>query len=142
MKTIVSFGGGVQSTALAILVLRGKLPRPDLWLFADTGDEPAAVYPHVQKWKARIEDAGMTFEVLHRYPDKISLSDHILDRLNNRGGAGAAVIPFFVDSIDRPDRMPLRRKCTYEFKVVTLDRRMKKWAAVPRGYKGAPLVSK
>ncbi len=44
MKMVaVSFGGGVQSTALAWLALSGddRLPCvPPLWIFADTGDEP------------------------------------------------------------------------------------------------------
>jgi len=36
---IVSFGGGVQSTAIALMVLQGNLPRPDLWLFGDMAEE-------------------------------------------------------------------------------------------------------
>lgn len=41
-KRIVSWGGGTQSSAISLMVLRGLLPRPDLFLFADTGDEPTA----------------------------------------------------------------------------------------------------
>ena len=51
MMHYVSFGGGVQSTAVAMMVIErhpdlirvmGDV-RPELWLFADTGDEPRAV---------------------------------------------------------------------------------------------------
>lgn len=142
MKTIVSFGGGVQSTAIALMVLQGKLPRPDIWLFADTGDEPELVYPHVAKWKSRIEEAGMRFEVLHRRPDQQSLSEHVIDRIENHKSTSINSPPFFVDCADG-GRMPLRRRCTYEYKVRVLDVFTKAWAAVPRGYKGPePLVSK
>ena len=50
-RAVVSFGGGVQSTTLAWLVIK-RDPRlakivttwPTLFVFADTGDEPAEVY--------------------------------------------------------------------------------------------------
>jgi hypothetical protein len=141
---IVSFGGGVQSTAMALMVLQGKLPRPDLWLFADTGDEPEAVYPHVKKWRKRIEAAGMPFEVLHRFEDKKALSDHVIERLEDTG-SGVFTPPFWLDC-EIPERqgekMPMRRKCTFEYKVKPLDKRSKEFAKVPRGYKGEPLITK
>lgn len=37
--TIWSSGGGVQSTAIAVLILKGLLPRPDRAVIADTGRE-------------------------------------------------------------------------------------------------------
>ena len=67
----MSFGGGVQSTAIAELVIR-RDPRllavvnqlPELFIFADTGDEPEAVYAHVEVMKARIEAAGFVFKTV------------------------------------------------------------------------------
>lgn len=44
---IQSLGGGVQSTALALMVARGELPRLEAAIFADTGWESAATYGHV-----------------------------------------------------------------------------------------------
>lgn len=38
-KIVWSSGGGVQSTAIAVLILRGLLPRPDRAVIADTGRE-------------------------------------------------------------------------------------------------------
>jgi hypothetical protein len=52
----LSYGGGVNSTALAILMVRGKLPQYDPWriVFADTGDEQPGTYAfikdHFEPW--------------------------------------------------------------------------------------------
>jgi 3'-phosphoadenosine 5'-phosphosulfate sulfotransferase (PAPS reductase)/FAD synthetase len=44
-----SYGGGRQSVALAVLVRDGKLPRPDLIVFADTGREDSATMDYHRK---------------------------------------------------------------------------------------------
>lgn len=45
---IISHGGGVQTSALCLMAARGDLgPMPDCAIFADTGDEPAAVYEYL-----------------------------------------------------------------------------------------------
>lgn len=51
MKPIVwSFGGGTQSIAIAILIVQGKLPRPDMIVFADTGREATETFEYTQSW--------------------------------------------------------------------------------------------
>lgn len=47
MKTCLSFGAGVQTTALLVLIAEGRWPRPDVILFADTGNEHAATYAYL-----------------------------------------------------------------------------------------------
>ena len=44
---ILSLGAGVQSTTLALLAKHRILPRPRAAVFADTGNEPKAVYTHL-----------------------------------------------------------------------------------------------
>ena len=46
----LSYGGGVNSTALAILMVRGKLPQYDPWriLFSDTGEEKPETYAYIR----------------------------------------------------------------------------------------------
>lgn len=141
MIEIVSFGGGVQSTAIAQMVLNGDLPRPDLWLFADTGDEPEQVYAHVDKWRAKIEEAGMLFEVVYRTDPFESLSDHVLNKIK-KGEGSVNYPPLYVNREQTAGRMPIFRGCTYAYKVKPLDKRSRQFAEVPRGYKGAPLVRK
>lgn len=63
----LSYGGGVNSTALAILLVRGKLPQYEPWriVFADTGEERPETYAfirdHFELWLAR---HGKTLEIV------------------------------------------------------------------------------
>ena len=61
---ILSLGGGVQSTALALMAAGGDLPpdfrRPSAAIFADTGWEPASVYTHL-RWL--VQTLGTTLPV-------------------------------------------------------------------------------
>ena len=48
MMHIISLGAGVQSTTMALMAAHGEIePMPDCAIFADTGDEPQAVYDHL-----------------------------------------------------------------------------------------------
>ena len=46
---VLSFGGGVQSTAMLLMVHEGILPRPDVVMFADTGSELPETIEHIEK---------------------------------------------------------------------------------------------
>lgn len=46
-KRVLSLGGGVQSTTMALLAARGDFEPPDIAIFADAGWEPQAVYDAV-----------------------------------------------------------------------------------------------
>ena len=37
MTNIWNYGGGAQSCAIAVLILQGRLPKPDFAVIADTG---------------------------------------------------------------------------------------------------------
>lgn len=47
----LSYGGGVNSTALVILLCEGKLPQYQPWeaIFSDTHDEKPKTYEYVEK---------------------------------------------------------------------------------------------
>jgi len=45
---VLSFGGGVQSTAMLLMVHEGTLPRPDVVMFADTGSELPETIAHIE----------------------------------------------------------------------------------------------
>jgi len=143
VRHYVSFGGGVQSTALAMLVIErhpdliramGDV-QPELWLFSDTGDEPQAVYKHEAVMRQRILDAGMDYKRVTAG----KLSEHVLDKAK-RGERGISMPPMYV-STRTGDTMPVRRGCTRDFKVKPLDKCAKKHFEVPRGYKGEPFVA-
>lgn len=45
-------GGGVQSTAIAVLILRGDLPKPDIAVIADTERELSTTWEYMEKYTA------------------------------------------------------------------------------------------
>lgn len=52
MKTVLSFGAGVQTTAMLFLIGQRILPRPDAILFADTGQEKPETYDYLAQYIA------------------------------------------------------------------------------------------
>lgn len=59
LKTL-SLGAGVQSTALLLLAAEGRIDKPDVAVFADTGWEPKAVYEHLDRLQREVaEPAGI-----------------------------------------------------------------------------------
>ena len=130
----VSFGGGVQSTAILHLVLDGKLPEPDLWVFADVGDEPQSVYDHMDKCASLMRSAGYRLEVVTRPDLGPSLSEHVLARAE-AGERGISMPPMFVES--GTTAMPVRRGCTFDFKSRAIDRKVKEVFGVRRGERQA-----
>ena len=55
-RVVLSLGGGVQSTTLALLAFRGELPLPEAAVFADTGWEPPAVYDNLAWLREQLAD--------------------------------------------------------------------------------------
>jgi len=49
---IWSSGGGVQSTAIAVMILQGKLPKPDIAVIADTTRERATTWEYMEQYTA------------------------------------------------------------------------------------------
>lgn len=45
-----SCGGGTQSTAIAVLIIQGKLPKPDLCVIADTGRETRKTWEYLDQY--------------------------------------------------------------------------------------------
>ena len=61
MLNALSLGAGVQSSTLALMAMQGEVePMPDCAIFADTGDEPKAVYEWL-KWL----ETQLPFPVYH-----------------------------------------------------------------------------
>lgn len=75
--TVLSFGGGVQTTALAVLWARGDVDA-DACVMADTGGETPETYTHVEKVRAWLRRWDRDLEVV-RHPGG-SLEDWTLQR--------------------------------------------------------------
>jgi len=48
LKQVFSSGGGTQSTAIAALIVQGKLPKPDFTIIADTGREMPTTWQYLE----------------------------------------------------------------------------------------------
>lgn len=125
----LSLGAGVQSTTLLLLAVDGRLPKPDVAIFADTGWEPAAVYAQVNRAAAEAERAGIAF---HR------VSKGNLRRDALEPDVRSASIPYFVRNPDGTDGM-VRRQCTSEYKLAPITRKLRELlGAKPPNYRSVP----
>jgi hypothetical protein len=105
---IISLGAGVQSTAMSLMAAHGEIsPMPDGAIFADTGDEPQAVYQHLQ-WL-------MSTGVLP-FPVHVVSAGHLSAQLFS--GDDAARVPFHLD----PEGLT-KRQCTRNFKLRPIRRK-------------------
>jgi len=58
---VLSYGAGVQSTALILLALEGRHEKPDLVVFADTGSERPRTYETVKQVSRLCRTGGIEF---------------------------------------------------------------------------------
>jgi hypothetical protein len=114
----VSFGAGVQSSALLVMAalgLRG-CPKADFAVFADTQDEPQWVYDHMAVMKAWSEARGL--EVITVTAGRLSTETygHAAGTQKRR-----AALPVFTLGQDGRAAL-LPRQCTYEYKLAPIEK--------------------
>jgi len=62
---VLSFGGGVQSTAMLLFIKDGLLPQPDIIIHADTGAEMPETIKHIEDWVIPFcESLGIPFQIV------------------------------------------------------------------------------
>lgn len=117
---VLSLGAGVQSTTIALMAARGEIPAPDCAIFADTGDEPQAVYEHLA-WLMS--------------PGVLPFPIHVV---NCKGSLRAALV-----AGDEEARLPVhighggikQRQCTRNWKIRPIRRKIRELlGAGLRGY--------
>jgi hypothetical protein len=63
--TVWSCGGGVQSTAIALMIVQGRLPKPDFALITDCGWEKQATFEYVNSvTMPRLAEVGVQLNVV------------------------------------------------------------------------------
>lgn len=118
--TVLSLGAGVQSTALLVCSAEGHhdVPKADVAIFADTGDEPAYVYRHVE----RLRDwSPIPIEVVSHG----CLSEDVLEKRDGKRADRFASIPAFTEGEDGRAVM-LRRQCTREYKIKPIEKHIRR----------------
>lgn len=66
---IWSYGGGVQSVAILVLISQGRLPKPERVVMADTGRERSTTWEYTERYAVPLmRQCGMVLEVVtHSY---------------------------------------------------------------------------
>ena len=128
---VLNLGAGVQSTALFLLA-RDPDPkvRFDLAIFADTGEEPSAVYTHLDYLRSLqapeiwVRSAG-------------SLGDDLIHGRNSTGQRFASIPAFTRDGNGKVGIV--RRQCTKEYKIEVVNKAirrellgLKPWQHIPK----------
>lgn len=81
-----SYGGGVQTAALAVLIKEGKVARPDITVIADTGRERKTTWDYLHNViQPYLAPAGITVEI----------APHTLSRVDLFDKSGLTLIPAY-----------------------------------------------
>lgn len=112
---VLSLGAGVQSSTLIYLSHAGLIPAYDKIYFADTGDEPKAVYEHLSYLQTLAD-----IEIVKIASGK-SISEHLFE-----GDMKFFNMPFYI--VDKDGTVStMRRQCTREFKITPIDFALRSW---------------
>lgn len=142
---ILNLGCGVQSTTLFLMAHEGIIPFVDHAIFADTQDEPEAVYRHLE-W---IRTVPAPVPLLHTGTIG-RIGDHLLSGTNGAGKQKTkegrngtkrfASIPAFTKKPGDEKEGKMQRQCTKEYKIEVVNRiirytvlGLKKRQRIPKG---------
>jgi hypothetical protein len=115
----LNLGAGVQSTTVYLMYVRGEIqPGIECAIFADTGEEPASVYAHLE-WLKSLGGPPIIVRSIGRLGD-----DLVLGR-NSTGGRFAS-IPAFTAAIEGSKAGMVRRQCTKEYKIEVIERYLRR----------------
>ena len=120
--TVVSLGGGIQSTALCLMAERGMFhAKPDVAIFADTKWEPPHVYETVQALQALL-----SFPVDVVSQDGRNLRDDVYNNVQSDGRAGFISIPVFIRNHQTGKLGMSSRQCTNRYKIYPIAQHIRK----------------
>lgn len=101
-----SYGGGTQTAAIAVLVLQGQLPRPDVIVMADTGRELQSTWDYLHNVvQPALSTVGLT----------VQIAPHELATVDMYAGNNDLLLPAFVrNNQGKVGKMPTL--CSNEWK--------------------------
>lgn len=120
---ILSLGAGVQSSTLAMLIEKGKVPMVDAGIFADVGAEPDNVIEWLNWLKTKVS-----------YPIYVVQWRNLKEDLINvtLGKEKRIPIPFFSLSDDNKKGMN-RRQCTADYKIKPVTQKIRELLGLKKG---------
>lgn len=107
MTIVWSYGGGTQSVAMAVMILKGLLPRPDVIVMADTGREKQETWDYLS---SVVRPAGFD----------VQIAPHSLATVDLYGTNGDLLIPAFTRQNGSVGKMPTF--CSNEWKARVIQR--------------------
>jgi hypothetical protein len=139
MLTVISLGAGVQSTTLALMAKQGLIrPMPDCAIFADTGEEPKAVYAHLA-WLMNEADLPFPIHISRAWEGMgkgditAPLGDELLDSVNLGTRAGSRARPPLFTLNEDGSKGMVHRQCTGDYKIDVIVRTMRGMLGLERG---------
>ena len=125
MKTglinVWNYGGGVQSCAIAVLILKGQLPVPEVALIADTGREKQSTWSYLREHVApALKGIGL----------EVNIAPHSLARVDVWGANETLLLPAFTMESGAVGKLPTY--CSTEWKRRTCARYLSSRGIKPR----------
>ncbi len=112
---VLNLGAGVQSTTVYLMYLRGEIaPHIECAIFADTGEEPAAIHRHLA-WLKSLNGPPIVTVSIGKLGDD-------LQRGRNSTGQRFASIPAYTAAEEGHKIGIVRRQCTREYKIDPIER--------------------
>jgi hypothetical protein len=124
MLRILSLGAGVQSTVLFYMIQEGVFAddAPTVAIFADTKDEPKAVYAHLEKLEIIAEQSGKCKII--RVGRETGIYEETLETVHGKAGKRFASLPYHVRNLNDKKSI-LKRQCTKEWKLDAIRREVR-----------------
>lgn len=126
-KYWLSLGGGVQSTAMALMIIDKTIDISlDGIIFADTGSEPPHVYDAVNVVRQKAEANDIQFAIV-KNSKYSSLEDAIRTvQTTKNGNTNVAYLPVvFFKNNDTGKKFVMNRQCTNHFKIMPVNKFLK-----------------
>lgn len=130
---VLSLGAGIQSSTLLLMSCQGQLPKLDAAVFADTQWESPQVYAHLAWLEGEAKAAGIPLLRVSAGNLREATMHGLI-----RDGQREASMPLFVLSPDGK-RGQIRRQCTHDYKLVPIERCLRRDMLRLRPYQIAPV---
>ena len=125
--TVISLGGGVQSSVMALMAGEGAFDRtPDCAIFADTKWEPPSIYAHLD-WLE-----GQLHFPLYVVDNGRSLREDVKALTNHSGSPRYIDIPVYLKGRDGQGDGIGRRQCTDSYKIRPIRRKVRELLGLRR----------
>lgn len=125
LKQVWSCGGGRQSCAIAVLIIQGRIEKPDVAVIADTGRERFTTFPYLRKYVIpELESVGLTLHVI-KTEEWSYYGTRWVD------GTGGLMIPAYDES--EGFKRKLNPDCSGNWKRDSINRWLSKTFGITRG---------